>query len=126
MPAMLVAVQNAAEPRDIGVATTTVAFFRSLGGSFGAAILWSLFLAALARGLAAAGGALGSDVLQGGPDAAAHLSAAQRAVLIPALVHAFHLVFAVAAGIMALSVVVSLFLPERPLRTTPAHGGSAE
>ncbi len=126
MPVMLVAVQNAAEARDIGVATSTVAFFRSLGGSFGAAILWSLFLAALARGLAAAGGALGSDVLQGGPDAAAHLSAAQRAVLIPALVHAFHLVFAVAAGIMALSVVVSLFLPERPLRTTPAHGGSAE
>ena len=126
MPVMLVAVQNAAEARDIGVATATVAFFRSLGGSFGAAILWSLFLAALARGLAAAGGGLGPDVLQGGPDAAAHLPVAQRALLIPALVGAFHLVFAVAAGIMALSVVAALFLRELPLRTTPAHGSTAE
>jgi EmrB/QacA subfamily drug resistance transporter len=126
MPVMLVAVQNAAEPRDIGVATSTVAFFRSLGGSFGAAILWSLFLAALARALAGAGGGLGSDVLQGGPEAAAHLPAAQRALLVPALVHAFHLVFAIAAAIMALSVVASLFLPERPLRTTPAHTATPE
>ena len=119
MPVMLVAAQNAAEARDIGVATASVAFFRSLGGSFGAAILWSVFLAALARGLTAAGGGLGIDLLHSGPDAAAQLLPAQRAVLIPALVHAFHLVFAIGAALTALSVVVSLFLREIPLKTTP-------
>jgi len=121
MPVTLVAVQNAAEPRDIGVATAAVGFFRSLGGSFGAAILWSVFLAALARGLAASGGGASLALLQGGPDALAQLPAAQRAVLLPALVAAFHLVFAIAAALMALSVVVSAFLRELPLRTTAAR-----
>ena len=124
MPVMLVAVQNASEPRDIGVATATVSFFRSLGGSFGAAILWSVFLTALARALAAAGGGIGVEVLQSGPQAATQLAPAQHALLVPALVQAFHLVFAISAAVTALSVVVSAFLRELPLRTTPARGGA--
>src|SRR5581483_9941904 len=36
-PVMLVAIQNAADPRDIGAATSAVNFFRAMGGSFGAA-----------------------------------------------------------------------------------------
>ncbi|MGO8914557.1 MAG: MDR family MFS transporter [Stellaceae bacterium] len=126
MPVMLVAVQNASEPRDIGVATATVAFFRSLGGSFGAAILWSIFLAALARGLAASGGGFGVELLQSGPDAAAQLSPQQRALLIPALVRAFHLVFAIGAAVTALSAVVSLFLRELPLKTTPGRAAGSD
>ncbi|HZB93130.1 MAG TPA: MDR family MFS transporter [Stellaceae bacterium] len=123
MPVMLVAVQNATEARDIGVATATVAFFRSLGGSFGAAILWSALLAALARHFA---GAASLAVLQGGPDAAAQLTPQQHALLIPALTQAFHLVFAICAVIMAASVAATLFLPELPLRTTPAHSSVGE
>jgi EmrB/QacA subfamily drug resistance transporter len=122
MPVMLVAVQNAAEARDIGIATATVAFFRSLGGSFGAAILWSVLLAALARSLAAAGGgALGTALLQGGPAAMAALPVAQRALLMPALTRAFHLAFALSAAIAAASVVTTLFLEERPLRRSTAR-----
>jgi MFS family permease len=121
MPVMLVAVQNATEPRDIGVATASVAFFRSLGGSFGAAVLWSIFLIALARGLAGAGGAVSLDLLQSGPDAAARLSPADHALLIPALVQAFRLVFAISAALTALGVAVTVFLRELPLRTTPAR-----
>jgi EmrB/QacA subfamily drug resistance transporter len=120
MPVMLVAVQNAAELRDIGVATATVAFSRSLGGSFGAAILWSVLLAALGRYLAASGGALGTELLAGGPGATAHLAPELRALLIPALVQSFHLVFAIAAGIAAASVLAAWFLKELPLRTTAA------
>jgi EmrB/QacA subfamily drug resistance transporter len=121
MPVMLVAVQNAAEPRDIGVATAAVSFFRSLGGSFGAAVLWSIFLVALGRGLNGSGGAMGLELLQRGPDAMARLSPEQHALLIPALVRAFRLVFAIAAAITGMSVVVSAFLRELPLRTTPAR-----
>jgi MFS family permease len=115
MPVMLVAVQNAAEPRDIGVATASVAFCRSLGGAFGAAILWSVLLGALGHRLG--GAALAGNLLEGA-DATA-LTAAQRAVMVPALVPSFHLVFAIAALIAAASVVVTLFLRELPLRTTP-------
>lgn len=119
MPVMLVAVQNASEARDIGVATSTVPFFRSLGGAFGAAILWSIFLAALSRHLQAAGGGeLATTLLQGGPDAVGGLPAAQRDLLAPALVQSFHLVFAIGAIISALSVVATLFLPELTLRTS--------
>lgn len=89
-------------------------------------MLPSIFLAALARGLAASSGAVGIELLQSGPDAAAQPSPPQRALLIPALVRAFHLVFAIAAGITALSVVVSAFLRELPLKTAPARGGAAE
>jgi len=120
MPVMLVAVQNAAELRDIGVATATVSFSRSLGGSFGAAILWSALLAALERHLAAAGSTLGTTLLAGGPDAIAHLDPAERALLIPALAQSFQLVFAIAALIAALSVAATLFLKEVPLRTSAA------
>jgi EmrB/QacA subfamily drug resistance transporter len=123
MPVMLVAVQNAAEPRDIGVATAMVAFFRSLGGCFGAAILWSVFLAALANNLAAAGGGIGLAPLQGGPETFGQLPAAQRAELVPALVGAFHLVFALGAALSLLSVIVTLFLRELPLRTSPGRAG---
>ena len=120
MPVMLVAVQNAAELRDIGVATATVAFSRSLGGSFGAAILWSALLAALERHLAASGSALGTALLAGGPDVIAHLRPAERALLIPALAQSFHLVFGIAALIAAASVAAALFLKEVPLRTSAA------
>jgi EmrB/QacA subfamily drug resistance transporter len=119
MPVMLVAVQNAADARDIGTATATVAFFRSLGGSFGAAILWSIFLVALGRALAETGGdGAGIALLQGGPGAAAQLPAAERALLVPALVRAFHLVFGIGAVIASLSVAATVFLKELPLRTT--------
>lgn len=38
MPTMTVAIQNAVDPRDLGVATSTSAYFRSLGGALGAAV----------------------------------------------------------------------------------------
>jgi EmrB/QacA subfamily drug resistance transporter len=122
MPVMLVAVQNAAEARDIGVATASVAFCRSLGGAFGAAILWSVLLMALGHHLGAA--ALGSHLLEGGGVTTA-ITPEQRARLVPALVPAFHLVFAMASVVAAASVVATLFLRELPLRTAPRASASS-
>jgi hypothetical protein len=120
---MLVAVQNAAEPRDIGSATSAVNFFRSMGGSFGAAVLWSVLIIALNRELAAAGGALpenGFALLQGGPESLARLTPELRAAILPALATAFHAVFAAAAVLSLLGLIISAALRELPLRTT-AH-----
>jgi EmrB/QacA subfamily drug resistance transporter len=123
-PIMLVAIQNAADPRDIGAATSAVNFFRSMGGSFGAAVLWSVLIIALTQKLAASDGASlpanAIALLQGGAEAFTRLSPALRATLVPALASAFHVVFAVAAALCALALAIATVLREQPLRTTPA------
>jgi len=123
MPATLVAAQNAAEARDIGAATASVAFFRSLGGSFGAAFLWGILLAALDARLAQVGAAgMANTLLRGGADASS-VSATARAALPGALAHGFHWAFACGAVVMAVALALTLSWKEIPLR---AHTARAE
>ncbi|WCO66268.1 MDR family MFS transporter [Iamia majanohamensis] len=62
MQVLVLAVQNAADFKDLGVATSSVNFFRSLGGSFGVSLFGVLFATLLDDKLAAifSPGALGS------------------------------------------------------------------
>ncbi len=114
-----VAVQNSAEPRDLGAVTGSTAFFRALGGAFGAAILWSILLSVLDATVAAQGHAsFGSVLLRGGRAALAALPAAEHAVLIPALSHSFSVAFLLDAAIGATAFIAVYFLKEIPLRTT--------
>ncbi len=46
-PMVTIAVQNAVEPRDMGTATSLTSFFRSMGGSFGVALLGAILFAGL-------------------------------------------------------------------------------
>ncbi len=125
MPVMLVAVQNAADARDIGIATATVAFFRSLGGSFGAALLWAVLLAAFTAAAARLGiSGVDAAMLTGADGADATLATEPR--LVAPLARAFHLVFVIGAVIAAASAVAAAFIKERPLRTTPAQGSASE
>ncbi len=114
MPALLVATQNAVGPGDLGIATATHTFFRSLGGAIGVAALGALILGVLAaRGaeLAASAGGSGdlADLLRGGRDAA--VAAASGA--------AFSAFFEACSGIVLAAVVGLLLLKEIPLRLTP-------
>jgi EmrB/QacA subfamily drug resistance transporter len=120
LPAMLVSVQNAAEARDIGAATSSIAFFRALGGSFGVAALWTVLLVAFANGLPPESG-IGPEVLRGGADAIAGLAPQIRPVLIGALVGAFQTVFLASAGLAAAALLLTFRLEDRQLRTTPAQ-----
>ena len=52
MQVIIIAVQNDADPRNMGATTSTATFFRSIGGSFGVAILGSIFATRLAHELA--------------------------------------------------------------------------
>ena len=54
MQILTLIVQNTAEYRDLGTATSGVTFFRTLGGSFGAAVLGSIYSNQLADRLPAA------------------------------------------------------------------------
>src|SRR5690348_10511598 len=52
MPVLVLVAQNAAPPRDMGAATSTATFFRSIGGSAGVAVFGAIFAARLGTEIA--------------------------------------------------------------------------
>jgi EmrB/QacA subfamily drug resistance transporter len=121
-----VAVQNAAELKDLGAVTGANAFFRALGGAFGASILWSLLLAMLDHTVAAEGHpGFGSALLRDGRAALTLLPDDTRAILIPALSHSFGYAFAAAGVMAAAAFAATFFLKEIPLRTTTHRAAPA-
>jgi MFS family permease len=121
-PVMMIAIQNTCEPRDLGVATSWVFFARSLGASFGAALLWSGLVAALTGRLEAEHHAkLAAALVHGGPTAAGQMGAADRLLIQPALTHAFHVVFLIAAAISLVAFAVTFLLKEERLKSQLPH-----
>jgi EmrB/QacA subfamily drug resistance transporter len=118
MSPMTVAGQNAADFRDLGAFTGTSGFFRSLGGSFGTALLWTALVLAFGYFLGGNQLGFGPEVLRGGPEALADLPANVRATIIPDLTHAFAITFGIAAVISFIGFVSICFLEEVPLKTT--------
>lgn len=116
MPVMTVAVQNAVPHRDLGAATASVGFFRSLGGSVGVAVFGAVFNAAVSDRLSGAG-LSGRAVLEHGASALVGLPDAVKAGVLATLEHGFATLFLLAAGLAALSFVMTLFLVELPLRS---------
>src|ERR1700691_645683 len=102
MPNLTTAIQNAVPRRDLGAATASAAFFRSLGGALGAALSGDV-------------GRLSVGVLQ-----IAELPAAQRALVLDAYRAGLSGAFTVGAVIAGLGFLTVLFLPERPLRGATA------
>jgi EmrB/QacA subfamily drug resistance transporter len=114
MPNLTTAIQNAVPRRDLGAATASAAFFRSLGGALGAALAGAV-LAAHLHGAAGDAGALPGGVLQ-----IAELPAAERALVLDAYRAGLSAAFTVGALIAGLGFLAVLFLPERPLRGAAA------
>lgn len=119
---LVLAVQNTVALRDMGAASSTVTFFRSLGGSAGVAglgaLLASVVASRTASGLAEAGVG-GASAVGGGqvPDLA-RLPEPARSIVMDAYGHAIADIFLVAAPLALLALVAILFLRERPLRDT--------
>ncbi len=93
IPAFLIAVQTSVSRSELGAATATVQFSRTIGGTFGVAVLGVILAASLTAALQAAGIApdavpLG-DLLGGSTDSAAALQGGARAALATALSHTF-------------------------------------
>ncbi len=119
-PVVIIAAQNAADPRDLGVATSTVTFSRQLGGAFGAAVFWSIILGVMSGDLRGSGMETAQKALFGGGRAGLErLPASGRDAIIGALVHGFHAAFVVAAAVALLAIVLSLLLKEEPLSAVP-------
>ena len=58
MQIVVTAVQNAVDRRDMGAATSSVTFFRSMGAAFGTALFGAILTSRLGHYLAAAGGGI--------------------------------------------------------------------
>jgi EmrB/QacA subfamily drug resistance transporter len=123
MQVLVIAVQNAVDYSDLGVATAGATFFRSIGGSFGTAVFGAIFAGVLAGNLASA---LHGLSLPHGVTASSGASPAVLAALPPAVHAAFisgyaaslQTVFRAAAPVGALAFLLSWTLKEIPLRTT--------
>lgn len=122
MPGTMISVQNAAERRDVGVATGTLLFLRSLGGAFGSTISGVLIAAGFASGLATMGlqNRVDLGALRSGSNAFAGLPEGSHAAAEAGLLHGFHLAFATAAALMAVAMIFAWIMRDVPLRSAPA------
>ncbi len=156
MQPLILAVQNAVSPREMGVATSSATFFRQVGGTLGTAVFLSILFSTAAENIqraftsiaptpafqaalrdpavqadpanatvldlvksASAGGT--PSVPSGVLDDSSFLTSMDPRLARPFLVgfaDSMDLMFMVATGILALTLVVVLFLPEVPLRTS--------
>ena len=120
MQTIVIALQNSVELSDMGVATSSNTFFRSLGSVFGTAFFGAILTNRLAHYLAASG-------LKGGGETSITNNTALikklppevQSTILESFVKSFHFVFYTAAPVTALGFALALMLKEVPLRT---HG----
>jgi EmrB/QacA subfamily drug resistance transporter len=117
MQTVVTAVQNAVERRDMGAATASVAFFRTMGGAFGTAIFGAVLTSRLAHYLTEAGTALppGSDIAND-VQVIQSLPPQIRDTVVTAWVNAVHDVFLVAIPFTAIALVLAFLIPELELK----------
>jgi EmrB/QacA subfamily drug resistance transporter len=122
MQVLTIIVQNTSDFADLGAATSGVTFFRTLGGSFGAALFGSIYGNFLAGSLPTAIAKSGlTDPQKAADPAGLHaLPDAVKAPIIAAYADALHNVFLFAVPIAAIALIVALVLPQVKMRGTAA------
>jgi EmrB/QacA subfamily drug resistance transporter len=123
MQSIVLAMQNAVEPRDMGVATSAVTFFRQVGGSLGTAIFLSILFAKAASNISHELAKSGVRIPQGqgfsinNTSGIAKLPEKVRHPILVGFSDAMDTVFLVGACVLVVAVVLSVMLKEVPLRT---------
>lgn len=121
---VVLAVQNTVDVSDVGAASAAIAFFRSLGGAIGVAVLGAILTSQVGTNIAAGLGKLGMkpDALSGGSGDTqldiTGLPAPVQEVFHNSYADAFGPIFLIAAMIAAISVVAIAIVRGTPLRTT--------
>ena len=132
MQTLVIALQNSIDFKELGVATTSNTFFRSLGSVFGAAVFGTILTNRLGHYLVKDF----ADLSASNPTAVAGFDASKlegvtnntalladlppviQQTVLQSFVNSFHVVFLVAAPIIAIGIFVAFKLREVPLRTT--------
>ena len=113
IPAYLIAVQTSVNRRQLGTATSTLQFSRSIGGTLGVSVMGAALSARLASNLVEAnlGPELVRQLLDPLPGAEVIIAEGARA----AMADAIHLVFVIAFVAAALAMVTVFFTPRKEL-----------
>ena len=130
MQNLVVAVQNQVRIHEIGAASATVAFMRSLGGAIGVSALGAVMATSITHytetGLAGLG-IQGNGTNSGSSlPSLSTLSAPVRSVVEDAYGHGVADAFLYTAPLALLALIAILFIREVPLRTTVAPGQAVE
>jgi hypothetical protein len=132
MQTLVISVQNALPPQDMGVATSSVTFFRSLGGTLGAATSLAVLFGSLAGNITARAREAGlpQDVVDRFSRASAlddssiiaTLPEPVQAAVLQGFADSTSTVFLTVAFLLVPAFVLTLLVKELPLR---AQGGLA-
>jgi EmrB/QacA subfamily drug resistance transporter len=118
---MLIA-QNSVEPRDLGVASSSATFFRSIGGSFGVSLFGAIFSHRFGDYLSDKLGPAAADQLNGGgsvsigPTTLATMTGDVRDAVVHGIASATSSVFVWAVVVTVAVPVLALFIKEVALR----------
>ena len=115
LPSSLVTVQSAVPRQQIGVATAGSAFFRSLGGAIGVALLSAILLASMGEGARTSMARGRAPLSEGGVE----VSTAQSATDIRAVDASFRRIFIIAAVISSLAFGLAWRIPDKRLGEEP-------
>jgi len=135
MQTTLLIAQNSVEQKDLGVASSTATFFRSIGGSFGVSMFGAVFNHRFADEITTRLGAAGAKLTTAGarldPTTIKALPAPVRLGLLESVAHAISNVFMWAVVFAVAIPVLALVMKEVPLRggaapTPPAKPETAE
>ncbi len=135
MQVLITVVQNSVDRSDMGVATSSVAFFRQMGGSFGTALFGAILSSRLAVHLTEAtrdlpprvtAGTGNVDQLANDVQAIHALPEPLQSMVTGAFSHALSDMFLTAVPLVVVAFVVALFLKEVPLATRQPVAPSPE
>jgi ABC-type sugar transport system permease subunit len=140
MQTLVIALQNSIDFKDMGVATTSNTFFRSLGSVFGAAVFGSILtsrvghylkadFAELAQSNPAAMKDFDPGILQTVTSNTSVLHGLPQVIqntVLQSFVNSFHVVFLAAAPVTAIGILCALLLREKPLRTNAQYQQARE
>jgi EmrB/QacA subfamily drug resistance transporter len=130
MPVLTLAVQNAVARKDLGTATSSVIFFRTIGSALGAAIFGAILANRLTHHiLANVSGSAGAQAAQGLSKSAQTLKSLPPDVVqqvLHAFASSFHDVFLFGIPFAIAAFVVALFLREAPLQGPARQEASGE
>jgi EmrB/QacA subfamily drug resistance transporter len=135
MQTIVIALQNAVDFKDLGIATSSNTFFRSLGGAFGTAIFGTILSQQIGKKLESGFKELALtnpeaitklnpsvvDTLQNNTEVISTLPVEAQNTVLDAFMNSFQVVFWVAVPVMVIGFFFALFLREKPLQDSQAH-----
>jgi EmrB/QacA subfamily drug resistance transporter len=116
MQTLILSIQNVVPPKDMGVATSSATFFRSIGGTVGTAVFLSLLFTVVLNRLAPLMGGRGGGAIDVNDTSfLATMTDAQKRPILDAFTHGIDTVFTVGGFVILVAFALIWFLKEIPL-----------